>query len=100
MAYLGLVPSVHSSGPTVRRGAITKAGNPHVRRLLADLIVRDGTGFWAFSRMNPMHREESRTDGMGVSPPTSLINRGNSAAPLFLADKVRPRYGRVTFLTL
>ena len=30
MAYLGLVPSEHSSGPTVRRGAITKAGNPHV----------------------------------------------------------------------
>ena len=28
MAYLGLVPSEHSSGPTVRRGAITKAGNP------------------------------------------------------------------------
>jgi len=36
MAYLGLVPSEHSSGPTVRRGAITKAGNPHVRRLLAE----------------------------------------------------------------
>jgi transposase len=31
MAYLGLVPSEHSSGPSVRRGAITKAGNPHVR---------------------------------------------------------------------
>src|SRR6266498_2356742 len=29
MAYLGLVPSEHSSGPSVRRGAITKAGNPH-----------------------------------------------------------------------
>ena len=36
MAYLGLVPSEHSSGPSVRRGAITKAGNPHVRRLLAE----------------------------------------------------------------
>lgn len=36
MAYLGLVPSEYSSGPTVRRGAITKAGNPHVRRLLAE----------------------------------------------------------------
>ena len=36
MAYLGLVPSEHSSGPRVRRGAITKAGNPHVRRLLAE----------------------------------------------------------------
>jgi transposase len=34
MASLGLVPSEHSSGPSVRRGAITKAGNPHGRRLL------------------------------------------------------------------
>jgi transposase len=36
MAYLGLVPSEHSSGPSVRRGGITKAGNPHARRLLAE----------------------------------------------------------------
>jgi transposase len=36
MAYLGLVPSEHSRGPSVRRGAITKAGNPHARRLLAE----------------------------------------------------------------
>ncbi|MEO6709972.1 MAG: IS110 family transposase [Planctomycetota bacterium] len=31
MSYVGLVPSERSSGPTVRRGSITKAGNPHVR---------------------------------------------------------------------
>jgi transposase len=36
MAYLGLVPSEHSSGSSVRRGGITKAGNPHARRLLAE----------------------------------------------------------------
>ncbi len=36
MAYLGLVPTEHSSGPSTRRGAITKAGNPHARRLLAE----------------------------------------------------------------
>lgn len=36
MAYVGLVPSEYSSGSRVRRGAITKAGNPHVRRLLAE----------------------------------------------------------------
>ena len=36
MAFLGLVPSEYSSGPSVRRGGITKAGNPHVRRLLAE----------------------------------------------------------------
>lgn len=31
MSYVGLVPSERSSGPMVRRGSITKAGNPHVR---------------------------------------------------------------------
>jgi len=36
MAYLGLVPSERSSGPATRRGHITKAGNPHARRLLAE----------------------------------------------------------------
>lgn len=36
MAYLGLVPSENSSGPSTRRGGITRAGNPHARRLLAE----------------------------------------------------------------
>jgi len=36
MAYLGLVPSEHSSGPRQRRGAITKTGNAHVRRVLVE----------------------------------------------------------------
>ena len=36
MAYLGLVPSEHSSGEKVKRGAITKTGNGHVRRVLVE----------------------------------------------------------------
>jgi transposase len=35
-AYLGLVPSEHSSGDTRRQGAITKTGNTHARRLLIE----------------------------------------------------------------
>jgi hypothetical protein len=34
MAFVGLVPSEHSSGGKQRRGSITKTGNSHVRRLL------------------------------------------------------------------
>ena len=34
MAYLGLVPSEHSSGASQRRGRITRAGNSHVRHVL------------------------------------------------------------------
>jgi transposase len=36
MAYLGLVPSEHSSGASVRRGRITKTGNGHARRVLVE----------------------------------------------------------------
>jgi transposase len=36
MAYLGLVPSEHSSGETIRRGHITKTGNSHARRVLVE----------------------------------------------------------------
>lgn len=36
MAYLGMVPSEHSSGAKHRRGAITKTGNGHVRRVLVE----------------------------------------------------------------
>jgi transposase len=36
MAYLGIVPSEHSSGGTKTRGGITKTGNGHVRRVLVE----------------------------------------------------------------
>jgi len=36
MAFVGLVPSEHSSGHHRQRGGITKAGNAHVRRVLAE----------------------------------------------------------------
>jgi len=36
MAYLGLVPSEHTSGGRRRQGAITKTGNSHARRMLVE----------------------------------------------------------------
>lgn len=36
MAYIGLVPSEHSSGESVRRGGITKTGNNEARRMLVE----------------------------------------------------------------
>jgi transposase len=36
MAFTGLVPSEHSSGPTEHRGSITKTGNAHLRRVLVE----------------------------------------------------------------
>ena len=35
-AYVGLVPSEHSSGPKTRRGGITKTGNGYVRRAMVE----------------------------------------------------------------
>jgi transposase len=36
MAYLGLVPSEDSTGDTIKRGPITKAGNRRARRMLVE----------------------------------------------------------------
>lgn len=36
MAYIGLVPSVYSTGSTTRHGGITKTGNGFVRRVLVE----------------------------------------------------------------
>ena len=36
MAYLGMVPSEHSTGDTIKRGPITKAGNRRARRMLVE----------------------------------------------------------------
>jgi transposase len=36
MGYSGAVASEHSSGPRIRRGAITKTGNAHLRRVIIE----------------------------------------------------------------
>jgi transposase len=49
MAYLGLTPSEHSSGASVRRGGITKAGSGLARRALVE-------GAWSYrmqARVSP-----------------------------------------------
>src|SRR5215213_397039 len=43
MAYLGLVPSEHSSGGTRRQGRITKAGNGAARRMLIEAAGATGS---------------------------------------------------------
>ena len=58
MAYLGVVPSEHSSGGSRRQGAITKTGNGHVRRVLVEAA-------WAYRfparRTAEMARRAERT---------------------------------------
>ena len=38
MGYTGLVPREHSSGNRTQRGAITKSGNAHLRRVLVEAV--------------------------------------------------------------
>jgi len=49
MAFLGLVPSEHSSGSKHRQGSITKAGNSHLRRLLVEAA-------WHYRSYHPTSR--------------------------------------------
>ena len=53
MAYLGLVPSEHSTGNSVRRGGLTKTGNGHTRKALIEAA-------WTYSRPARAPRDASR----------------------------------------
>lgn len=72
MAYLGLVPSERSSGESERRGAITKTGNNHVRRLLIEAA-------W--------HHRHRPT----ISAPLARRREGQPARVLAIADRSQER---------
>jgi transposase len=60
MSFLGLVPSIHASGESARRGAITKAGNGRLRRLLMEAA-------WAYFRTPHVSRElTKRSEGVSA----------------------------------
>jgi transposase len=81
MAYLGLVPTEHSSGNRESRGSITKAGNSHVRRLLIEAA-------WH-------HRYKPRITG-----PITRRREGQPARILSLADRAQERlYARYYRMT-
>jgi transposase len=65
MAYLGLVPSEHSSGASQKRGGITRTGNRHVRRVLTESA-------WSY-RFRPGVSYEIRRRNLGVSPQVQAI---------------------------
>src|SRR5207249_615938 len=58
MGYSGAVSSEHSSGGKVRRGAITKAGNSHLRRIVVEAA-------WAYRHKPSLGGAlRSRQDGL------------------------------------
>ncbi len=60
MGYSGTVPSEYSSGSSVHRGAITKTGNAHLRRVLVEAA-------WAY-RFPPKCGDTLRTRQRGQPP--------------------------------
>jgi transposase len=72
MAYLGSVPSERSSAEKHRRGAITKAGNAHVRRVLIEAA-------WHYR-----HRP-------AVSDPLRKRRLGQPARVIAIADRAQTR---------
>jgi transposase len=75
MAYLGLTPREFSSGDQTRRGAITKAGNMHARRVLVEAA-------WAYR-----HRAK-------VSVELRKRREGQPPGVIALADRMQQRLHR------
>jgi len=92
MSFVGLVPSVHASGGTERRGGITKNGNAHVRRILVEaawhyrhrpteagrLRARAQTQpeairAEALKAQHRLHRRYWRLVGRGKLPPIAVV---------------------------
>ena len=101
MAYLGLVPSEHSSGSSVRRGGITKAGNAHARRVLIE-------GAWTYRMQarvsrklldrleasaadDPRHRLEGAAAPVPALPPSGRGGQAQGGRD----HRDRPRDGRL-----
>ena len=83
-SFLGLVPGEDSSGESIKRGAITKAGNSHIRKLLVEAA-------------------QSYSRGTVGAKPRALKERqaGNDPRVIAYADKANERlkrkYRRIEF---
>ena len=82
MAFLGLVPTEHSSGNKRRQGGITKAGNSYLRKLLVE-------AGWHYRTWQPgSKRLAMRRKGL----PAQLVAYGNRAGRRLHKKFVRMMY--------
>jgi transposase len=81
MAFVGLIPSEHSSGSKQARGAITKTGNAHLRRVLVEAA-------WHY-RHHPFAGSTLRARQQGAPP--AIIAQAWRAQ-----QRLHRRYGRLT----
>jgi transposase len=109
MAYLGLVPSEYSSGDTQRRGAITKTGNTHARRLLVEAAWHyrhrptiagalrrrtagqpPGVVSHAWRAQQRLHRRYRHLVGHGKRPPIAVVAVARELVGFLWAAMTRP----------
>ena len=87
-AYVGLVPSEHSSGASRVQGSITKAGNTHVRRLLIESAWHHRKSYSTSGpRCGPAGPKSTPHFGPADTPATAASTHGG--APLPNAAKTR-----------
>ena len=83
-AFLGLVPTEHSSGDSQHRGGITKAGNSHLRRLLIESASAFNKGSVGQKSKALRKRQEGNT-----CETIAYADRAN--------ERLRRKYLRITF---
>ena len=81
-SFLGLVPGEHSSGTSRHQGAITKAGNSHLRRLLIESAN-------CYSRVRVGKKSADLKERQGQNPP-QVIAYADKAN-----DRLRRKYVRI-----
>ena len=81
-AYLGLVPSEHSSGESRRQGGITKTGNTHARRLLVEAAWHHKPRYTVGKPCSrPAGTRPPQPPGHVATPATSGCTTAGSATP-------------------
>jgi transposase len=111
MAYLGLVPSEHSSGGTRRQGSITRTGNGHVRRVLVEAAwsyrmraqlskpiadrnvgVADGVKAIAWKAQKRLHKRYRRLIARGKCKAEVVVAVARELAGFIWAAARQPEY--------
>jgi len=85
MAYLGLVPAEASSGDTIKRGPITKAGSRHARRTLVEC---------AWSYQHPPRIGTDKLAKVAAAPPAVQAIAWKAQARLCARYRVLLRRGK------
>jgi transposase len=88
MAFLGLIPSEHSSGDKTQGGAITKAGNKRCRRMLIEAVQHCGR---APCVTNTMKKDLAQVDANSANIAVKCLKRLHRRYwSLTMKGKVRP----------